>query len=206
MNSTKPKIEVEATRFWKWFSSVEAAIRETQSDELLRELDRRIFNIDSRLNWELGPAQPSGMQLVISPNFDRELVPVCRRIVALSPGLSEWFFFPFKPRRKWASTLTINDVGGTPVQIDATNWTYVILRYPEGHAEVLLFANQQLQIAADSTMRWIAAALALEILLGEELVLKLSLEWELLDFPEERFEVAARPLDELPSAFGLERM
>jgi hypothetical protein len=198
-------MQAESDAFWRWFSQAASRLEaDNFSDpDTLRQLDRHLFNVDSRLNWEIGPGATSPAQLVISPNFNPELVPICKSLLARAPQLPRWSFLMYKPRRPGADTVTVDDLGNEAITLDTSRWTYVILNYPDRGSEVLIAANEALPFDADSRLRWIAGALTLESLLGEQLVMELQLDWELVDALEPRFSVAARPLSALPSAFNL---
>jgi hypothetical protein len=195
----------ELVDFWDWFASIAKTLEEGELSDspILTELGRRIFNIDSRLNWEVGPTPGAGSQLVISPNYDEELVPLCQSIVTLAPNIGGWKFYAYKPRRRWTNEVILEGQQGDPVRIDTRRWTYVILRYKDEATEVLLSANEALPFDPESQLRWIAGALVLEALLGEELVMSARLSWDLLDHLEPQFQASARPLSRLPEAFGL---
>ena len=69
--------------------------------------------------------------------------------------------------------------------LDATGWGFVLLEYPDGKHEVLLQANNLPELDGDE--RWQAAAIVLESILGEEVLMNTIDEFELLDQLEPRF-------------------
>ena len=197
--------KAEAEAFWKWFSTVAGSLARSNfvNNEILAEIDRRLFSIDSRLNWEIGPHQDSSnCQFVISPNFNNELLPICRALLDLAPKIEGWILMLFKPRRAWNNELTIRDVGGEAIHLDTSLWRYVMLRYPDDEMEILIAANTKLPFDDGSRLRWLAGALTLEALLGEKTVMECVQSWDVYDFLEPRFDSAAKEIRLLPEAFG----
>lgn len=203
---TATKLETTIKAFWKWFASVSGKLDSSDfSDtELVAELDRRLFNIDSRINWEIGPGIRTSCQLVLSPNFSDDLVPICRTFLDLAPPIKNWTFLLYKPRKDWHNELTVEDAGGQSIQLDTNGWTYVLLRYPDGDSEILIAANEALPFEKESRLRWLAGALVLEALLGEEVVMKHVQTWELVDYMDGGLSADARELRQLPDSFNLE--
>src|SRR5947209_13882550 len=120
--------------FWRWFRQVAAALESNiEAPSLLKELDVRLRNLDAELSWEIGPGRSKPWQLVISPNLNRDLRERASRIVTRAPTLPGWEFFAARQRKEWHYKL---ELGGDRLPIDASEWTFVLLLYPDGAHEV----------------------------------------------------------------------
>jgi hypothetical protein len=188
----------EMRAFWRWFETIAADLAANVEDPtLLRELDRRVRGIDEALSWEIGPGLSRSWQLVISPNLDPALRQRARDVVSAAPGLSDWEFHASRQAKVWDYQLQL----GPPersTHLDASRWTFVLLRYPDGGHEVLLRATNLPALSDDE--RWQAAAIALESVLGEDAVMDRVREFELLDELEPRFAEKERPIQDLRHA------
>lgn len=201
--ATFTKKDVKA--FWNWFREVALSLEQSNFGDakVLREVDRRLFNIDSRMNWEIGPGSLSSCQLVLSPNFNKDLVATCKAVLDLAPSIERWSFLLFKPRKVWNDEIILHDVGGQAICLNTSSWHYVMLRYPSNETEILIAANQNLPIEEGSRLRWLAGALILEAMLGEKIVMDCVHSWKVFDVLEPRFRSSAKELKSLPAAFGL---
>ena len=88
--------------------------------------------------------------------------------------------------------------GRGSIELDASDWGFVLLQYPDGAREVLLQGNNL--PALDDDERWQAAAMTLEGILGEEVILEKINEFELADQLEPRFAAQQRPIQGLREA------
>jgi len=186
--------------FWTWFrANADAIAAHPESPVLLDELDRRVRSLGPDLSWEIGPGISKTWQLAISPNLDRDLRTFARSIVSEAPNLKDWEFHSTRQRKEWDYKIElIGDDGGVAIALDATSWTFVLLRYPAGTREILLKAAG-LPVLTDDE-RWQAAAITLEGILGEEVLLDMVDEFELVENLEPRFAERERPIQELRSA------
>jgi hypothetical protein len=182
--------------FWNWFREVaEALAVNAENAALVRELDRKVRNLNPRLSWEIGPGLSKPWQLAISPNLDRNLREEARAIVARAPLLPAWEFHAARQPKEWHYKL---ELGGDKVPLDASAWTFVLLRYPDGAHEILL-KGKGLPPLSDNE-RWQAAAITLEGILGEDVLLDTVDEFELVNELEPRFAERERPIQNLREA------
>jgi hypothetical protein len=190
----------QINEFWTWFSANAEALAANPEDSiLLEELDGRVHRLGAELSWEIGPGLSKPWQLVISPNLDRDLRELTRSIVAEAPSLNDWEFHPTRQRKEWDYKVELTgEDGGPAMVIDASNWTFVLLRYPDGIREILL-KGAGLPVLEDDE-RWQAAAITLEGILGEDVLLETVDEFELVDNLEPRFAERERPIQGLRSA------
>jgi hypothetical protein len=184
-------------KFWNWFSSIAATLKDdVENHTLLQELDARVRDFDARLSWEIGPGSCEPLQLVISPNLDRDLRPRAQKIIARAPVISGWEFHSARRPKDWDFRLLLErSAGQPPVEIDVSNWHFVLLRYPDGSQEVLLQGYNLPPLNDDE--RWQAAAITLESILGEDLILDKINEFELVDQLEPRLADKLKPIQVL---------
>jgi hypothetical protein len=184
--------------FWRWFREVAASLEsDLESPELLKELDARIQNFDPKLSWEIGPGLSKPCQLVISPNLSRDLVEKAGKIVKGAPVLPTWEFYAARQRKEWHYKL---ELGRERLPIDASGWTFVLLRYPDGAHEVLLKGRDLPPLSGDERRN--AAAIVLESILGEEVVLDRINQFDLVDKLEPQFAQKERPIQSLREALA----
>jgi hypothetical protein len=158
-------IEEQARDFWRWFSSVANDFASNfENDAILRELDARVSSF-GQVTWEVGPGLEKPNALVISPNGDSDLLGLTREVVALSPRLADWEFHPAKPPKQWDLRFVVEDVDGTPVEVDANAWEYVLLRFPDGTFDIVVCAPNLEDGHQETRQR--AAEVAIEGVLGE---------------------------------------
>lgn len=149
--------------FWSWFTKNASSLQSDNYDKaLLDKLDITISNWG--LVWEVGPGLLKENSLTISPNGDKELLNKTSNIIDKAPQLDNWEFFNAKqPKQNWYLA-TLVDTG---FEIDASDWTYVLLKYEDERIELLLKADSLTSL--DIETKELAADLILTNLLGEKL-------------------------------------
>lgn len=186
--------------FWKWFRGIESDLsKDFENPELLSALDRWINRIHPDLSWEIGPGFQKENMFVISPNLDKKLFPLSKAIVQMAPEIAGWEFFSAKPAKEWDGLIEID--AGTPRcrRFDLSNWQFVLLQYPDDAIEILLTADR---FSAESQeTKELLSALALECILGEELLLDVVDGFEFCDEIDVEFAAKARPIRDLREAF-----
>src|SRR5579859_2306930 len=166
--------------FWRCFLSVSADLLAGTEDALLQiELSNHLYAIDPDLIWETGPGESKRRQLTISPNLNPDLRDTAKNIVSAAPALEDWEFQHARRPRKWDYKLTLESGSGAPIEIDASGWVFVALRYPAGTYQVLLHGGNLPPLTTDQRRQ--AAADALVNLLGEEVVLEVINDFGLLN-------------------------
>ncbi len=183
--------------FWTWFESTAVSLRNNfQNALILEQLDARIRELDPSLSWEIGPGSNETCQFVISPNLDVSLREKAREIIDHAPVLAGWEFYSARRPKDWNYHVVIKrQEGKDQLALNASDWKFVLLKYPDGIHEVLLQANNLPSL--DDDERWQAAAVVLESILGEELLMDRIDEFQLVDQLEPRFEASKRPIREL---------
>ncbi len=179
----RPSEVVEVKRFWQWFEkSADALARSDFADKgLIAELDRRIFNINSDLSWEIGPGGASECQLVISPNLDPELLPVVEATLSLAPKIEGWDLLSFRPRKQWQGTTEIVSSDGTRRTFNTGGWSYAATKLEDGAFEIYLLPDVPVPYSLESGDRWVLGAVVLEAILGEEFLMRRVPHWEVLE-------------------------
>ena len=152
--------------FWSWFTKKSDSLHSDSYDKnVLDELDRIISNWG--LSWEIGPGISKKNSLTISPNGDKELLSKTNSIIDKAPQLENWeFYFAKQPKENWSLAKLVD----TDFEIDASQWTYVLLKYEDEKIEILLKADTLSKL--DKEAKEIAADLILTNLLGEELKIR----------------------------------
>lgn len=182
--------------FWNWFGGVAVFLADNIEDQsLLQELDRRVRGLDPRLSWEVGPGTTEAWQLVISPNLDPDLRSRAREIISTAPVINGWEFYAARRPKHWDYKLVMERSAGETLELDASNWTFVLLQYPNGSHEVLLHGNKL--PALDAEERWQAAAMVLEGILGEEVLMDVIHDFELVDRLDPQFAEKQKPIQRL---------
>jgi hypothetical protein len=189
----------DVREFWLWFESVASAFAENylQSD-LAVELDRRVCGLGC-FAWELGPGLTEPNALVISPGGDPQRLQQTRAIVARAPDILNWEFHPAIPPKQWKMVFTMEDSMGGEQEVDANDWRYVLLRYPDGVHEIHIEAHNTAHLS--ESCRDEAALIALDGMLGEERRIEaVQLVSSVLKF-DEKFEPKAQAFREVLRAF-----
>lgn len=163
MTSTHPD-DAQISEFWAWFSAVaEDLARNLENPRILDELDSRIARLGD-LAWELGPGEGARYALAISPDGDRELLPLTLRIVSFAPHLPSWEFLPARRARNPALEFELETDRGE-LHVDAGSWRYVLYRFPDKTFDLVL-EQSNLGEATDED-KYAAAIILLDGLLGE---------------------------------------
>jgi hypothetical protein len=198
MKSKKIKIDGAAKEFWEWFSSVAPLLAaDPENPPILKQLDERVSQMHPKLSWEIGPGLYKPWQFVISPNLDAKLRKTSAEVIKHCPGLTDWEFYGARQPKQWDYNFQLQ-IAGMLVDFDASRWKFVLLRYPDGMHEILLKGENLPKLTAEQRQQ--AAAITLESILGEDVILQSVDEFELLNELEPRFASKARPIQQLREA------
>ncbi len=155
--------------FWEWFSRAANELEgDFGNDELLEELDTKVRQLGP-VSWEIGPGMTKDFLLVITPDGDASRLALTRHIVELAPSLSRWEVHPAKPPKQWDFRFSV-DVGDCDLQLDASEWSYVLYRYPDNIFDITVVAPE-LALTSASHHEWIVT-IAIDSAVGEEARLK----------------------------------
>jgi len=190
--------------FWEWFAIHACDIADEPTNErLIADLDRRVSIAWPNLSWEIGPDTNGGWYFALSPNLNRDYADEATDAIAGAPAVLGWTFHPTRQRKCWDGRFELQREKGH-IEIDSGAWKYILLRYPDGQHEVVLFAPEATEL--DENDRWNAAAIVLEGLLGEECVLRSIEKFALESSIDAKVAGREKPIHMLPKAFGLSEM
>jgi len=156
-------LESQIVDFWTWFTKRSDDLHSDNYDKsVLGELDETVCSWG--LIWEIGPGFIKKWSLAISPNGDKELLDKAKNIIDKAPQLSDWeFYFAKQEKENWHIVRLVD----LNIEINASDWTYIILQYDDYKKEVLIKADNLTKF--DKETKRLAADLVLTNLLGEEL-------------------------------------
>ena len=178
MKTDRP-IEPNAERieaFWSWFERTSPRIARNFEDlALLGEIDARVRELGD-FAWEVGPGVDAPNALVISPGGNLELLPHTQRIVAEAPSIPDWEFHAAKPPKRWDLRFSFQLPDGRTCNADGRQWRYVLYKFPDGTFDIVIYAREL--AGCDARSQRLAALIALDGLLGEELRLRRLVEVE----------------------------
>ena len=157
---------------WKWFFSNEHQIRdciETESAServyIIETLDNLVLDLGV-FTWEIGPGINKPWSFTISPNGDKNLMKMSKKIIDNAPDLVDWEFNYSKPPKDWDSKFTIFDGYMTKQTINASDWKYVALQHEDGMIALILEAKNIGHLDSDTAST--AANLVVLNEIGEE--------------------------------------
>jgi hypothetical protein len=169
--------------FWKWFAGVSGALMAgIEKGAFMALLDDRLRELHPALRWEITPGLMTARQFTISPNMDRELRNIAQQIISSAPVLAHWEFYAARMPKEWNYKLQIENPGTHPLELDASDWIFVLLSDRDDKYQVLLNGSNLPHLA--ETQRWQAAADILCNVAGEEVIMDTVNDFELVyDLP-----------------------
>lgn len=175
----KEKIE----EFWKWFAGVSGALMAgIEKGAFMALLDVRLRELHPALRWEITPGLITARQFTISPNMDLELRDIAQQIISSAPVLAHWEFYAARMPKEWNYKLLIENPDSHPLELDASDWMFVLLNDRDDKYKVLL--NGSNLPGLTRKQRWQAAADVLCNVAGEESVMETVSDFELVyDLP-----------------------
>src|SRR5579872_4332405 len=124
--------------FWTWFLSNHKSFEwHLDNEELIHELDVRISEF-GEFAWEIGPGIVTANQLVISPGGNLDLLPYTKKIVSYAKNIPGWEFHYAKPPKQWELIFDFEKHDRSQVEINASQWKYVLLKYDDGMFEIII--------------------------------------------------------------------
>ncbi len=153
--------------FWDWFSKHNIDFGENfDNEKLLTELDDRLMVLGN-FAWEIGPGSRCANQLVISPGGNLNLLPITKEIVSYAKTIHGWEFHYAKPPKEWDLIFDFEKDNGEVINIDASNWQYVLLKDEEGGFEIIIQTHNLDGLSEDDKL--IISEILLDGILGEEI-------------------------------------
>ena len=195
-------IEPGARAFWDWFSGAETRLRSLQpgSADWL-DLDKRLRELGVEA-WEIGPAVASKARyaFALSPRAHAAEYERCKRIVALAPQLADWEFLAAKPRKQWRRKFFWS---GDHIEIDASNWRFVVYRYEDTKVEIVLLGDLLSRLPPDDQLGVLEFVVESE--LGEALCIERLCGLDIYRQPTPNDETDAVPITALFQVVSGER-
>lgn len=183
--------------FWQWFVSHCGEFGEDfDNEDLLNELDDKI-NAFGEFAWEIGPGVSAMNQLVISPGGDLELLPYTKEIISHFKPIPNWEFHYAKPPKQWEFIFDFEKQDGSQVEIDASKWRYVLLRYEDGMYEIIIQGDGLENLDEDEMLT--AAEILVDSILGEEKRMTLICAIDIVEELEEQYRSKSNKIKDLDS-------
>ena len=154
-------LDAQINEFWDWFEKNSNNLYSDNYDrDLLQKLDQTI--LDFGLTWEIGPGLTKKNSLTISPNGQKNLIVRAKEITDKAPSIDNWEFFSYKqPKENWDKASL-----GNKSNISASDWTYVLLKFPDNKFEITVKADNLKSL--DLQTKELVVDLVLTNLLGEK--------------------------------------
>lgn len=165
-NAARKAVLSRVDRWWEQFEAHAPELKEhSQSDsdfDVPAFMRDNLENIDERIGWEFGPAiQGEGDRLVITPEHNLALRPLCDAVIARAPKLQGWEFYHARvaespeAARAAVEALTERELGRCKVRTEIDEMNRVGLKFyvPDRN---------------DRELGALQAAIAAEALMGEE--------------------------------------
>jgi hypothetical protein len=136
MNSNIQDEKIES--FWQWFAQNDTFIKNSIQSESLPERNEIVekmnnFILDLGLfSWDLGLDDDNNWFLTISPNNDKELFVLSKRIIAEAPDHLDWIYHASKPAKKRNADLRVYDEYLEEVTIFPENWHFIATHEEDG--------------------------------------------------------------------------
>lgn len=161
------KIKIDTIKeFWNWFAHNCNSLEENyENTELLDQLDQWIYKLGD-FSWEIGPGINAANALTISPNGDKNLLQSTKTIITYAKKCSGWEFYYAVPPKNWNLIFDFETKDNYPVEINAQEWEYVLLKYEDDMFEIIIKATNLNELRDDDKI--IAAEILLDGVIGEE--------------------------------------
>ena len=148
--------EKQILKFWDWFAENEPLIKDciendigTDKEFVNDQLNEFILNIGV-FTWEIGMNDEGSWFLTISPNGNKNLLKLSRKIMREAPKETEWIFHAGKPAKSWDRIIRINDNNLDQTHIDASGWFFFASTTPAGLIALIIEAGN-IQYLDDET-------------------------------------------------------
>ena len=190
--------------FWKWFVSyAEQISAEPDCPALVEELDRRVSELHKDISWEIGPGRFHALAAcTVSVPEPTTASRRGERGGTAAPNVTDWAFFPARRPKDWDYKVVLKDVGSEPVLISATAWRFVMLRYSDGQYQIILEGQNMPAMSEDRC--WQAAAITLESILGEDVLMDKVCEFSLVRELTDDLAAKAAPIQQLSTVLTRE--
>lgn len=138
--------------FWRWFLHNESIIKECIENEHSEDRNYVVDQMNEyilahgMLTWDIGLNDDGNWFLMLSPNGNSDMLAVSEKIMELAPDHTSWIFHASRPAKNWDRTFTIYDQEMDVVEIDASDWHYLIFDDEDEKFELLFEAKNISQL------------------------------------------------------------
>jgi hypothetical protein len=133
--------------FWAWFTENEPRIKDCIENDIGAEkelvndrLNEFILNI-GLFTWEIGINDEGSWFLTISPNGNKDLLKVSRKIMREAPKDIGWLFHSGKPAKNWDRIVRVYDYKLDQTHIDTSGWLFFASAKDSGIIDLILEAG-----------------------------------------------------------------
>lgn len=133
--------------FWRWFLHNESIIKECIENEHSEEREYVVDQLNEHilahgmLTWDIGLNDDNNWFLLLSPNGNPDMLEVSEKIMELAPDHTSWIFHASRPAKNWDRTFTVYNQEMDVVEIDASDWHYLIFDDEDEKFELLFEAK-----------------------------------------------------------------
>lgn len=187
--------------FWSWFEDNLGRLRNVvqnpshpDREYIVNSLDQYILAI-GMFTWDIEAGTTKPWSLVISPNGDPELLELSRAIVEQAPELTDWEFYPARPRKAQPLKFIVYDEATDQQQVDATSWRYVLLPKGEGQFSLTIEAGNNRHLSEETLYK--AADYLATCLTGEETRIMYIPRLRVVEELSEEHRQVSKPISEL---------
>lgn len=201
----QPEFQPKIDAFWQWFVRTEeqiltffAADVDDDRATLIESINNQVLDF-GLFAWEISPGEQKPFRFTISPNSNAERLALSKLIISKAPPLRNWEYFYAKPAKDWDLVLSVYDDWMMERSIEAFQWHYVLLEYPNDTLELLIQA-QNIHFMDEESQRAAVDQVLINIV-GEENNITFFTNVRIVDeIPDEYVETSA-PMLELKEHF-----
>ena len=142
--------------FWSWFEENETRIKECIENDIISEkefvnekLNDFILSI-GLFTWEIGINEKGSWFLTISPNGNKDLLQLSRKIIRGAPANNTWLFHSGKPAKNWDRIIRVYDNKLDQTHIDSSEWYFYSFARNDGIIELIIEAENSGHLDEDT--------------------------------------------------------
>lgn len=155
-------------QFWTWFSKNQEQFKKIKNPVRVRDLLDNQILVFGKLSWGIDEVKNNKYAFTISPNGDKKLLFLTKKIVDLAPTFPDWEFNYCKPPElDWDFQFKMFNNYLLMQNYDAAEWQFVLIEEEDYRIRVeVKVSNLE---GLDIEEQVVAANMAVTKLLGEEL-------------------------------------
>lgn len=166
-----PQLIDQIEAFWNWFEihnellkEVVLADQHSKTEFVVQSLNQHVVGM-GKIKWEIGNPASGQFNFILSPNGDKDLLKITKKIIDTAPAVESWTFDHAYPATG-KPTLQIYDQNMEIHEVDSNPWKVVIVDLPDNHFDLTIAAENLFHLDGDTQI--VAVDLILNALLGEE--------------------------------------